>query len=174
MRSNITEIPHPGKLFVVKCLQGIQISLFPGQQDNSNALPLGHGDQSNPCPMPSLPPSRLDIDRCISCWSLSSIGERRREVEEWRGLVQIKHDCLNMQFNGWTLLVLEGRAIFLVTSRLLSDVSVIQLDCSNTIYSSSAIFPLWNNGFVLIIYLREPILYKPAGFFWASSPWESR
>ena len=42
------------------------------------------------------------------------------------------------------------------------------------IYSSSAIFPLWNYDFVLIIYLREPILYKPAGFFWASSPWESK
>ena len=29
------------------------------------------------------------------------------------------------------------------------------------------------HDFVLIIYLREPILYKPAGFFWASSPLES-
>ena len=38
------------------------------------------------------------------------------------------------------------------------------------IYSSSAIFPLWNHDFVLIIYLREPIPYKPAGFFWTSSP----
>ena len=37
------------------------------------------------------------------------------------------------------------------------------------IYSTSAIFLLWNYDFVLIIYLREPILYKPAGFFWASS-----
>ena len=45
---------------------------------------------------------------------------------------------------------------------------------SMTIYSSSAIFPLWNYDFLLIMYLREPILYKPAGFFLASSPWESK
>jgi len=42
------------------------------------------------------------------------------------------------------------------------------------IYCSSAIFPLWNYDFVLIIYLREPILYKPAGLFWACLPWESK
>jgi len=27
-----------------------------------------------------------------------------------------------------------------------------------------------NEDFVFFIYLREPILYMPAGFFWASSP----
>ena len=49
VRSNIIKIPHPRKWFVVKCLQNIQISLPPRQQDNSNALPLGQSDRSNPC-----------------------------------------------------------------------------------------------------------------------------
>ena len=44
----------------------IQISLPPGEQDQSNALPQGQQRQSNPHSMPCLPPRRHCIDRCIS------------------------------------------------------------------------------------------------------------
>ena len=45
----------------------IQISLPPGQQDNSNALPPGQSDRSKSHPIPCLPPPRwLDIDKCIN------------------------------------------------------------------------------------------------------------
>ena len=43
----------------------IQISPLLGQQDQSNALPQGQQRESNPHPMPCLPPRRLYIDRCI-------------------------------------------------------------------------------------------------------------
>ena len=43
----------------------IQISPPLGEQDQSNALPQGQQRQSNPHPMPCLPPCRLYIDRCI-------------------------------------------------------------------------------------------------------------
>ena len=50
----------------------IQISLPPGEQDQSNALPQGQQRQSNPHPMPPYalppppsPPRWLYIDRCI-------------------------------------------------------------------------------------------------------------
>ena len=46
----------------------VQLSLPPGQQDNSNALPPGQSDRSKSRPMPRLPPPRprrLNIDRCI-------------------------------------------------------------------------------------------------------------
>ena len=45
----------------------IQISPPPGEQDQSNALPQGQQRQSNPHPMPCLPPRRHYIDRCITC-----------------------------------------------------------------------------------------------------------
>ena len=47
----------------------IQISPPLGEQDQSNALPQGQQRQSNPHPMPCLPPPpprRLYIDRCIT------------------------------------------------------------------------------------------------------------
>ena len=43
----------------------IQISLPPGEQDQSNALPQEQQRQSNPHPMPCLPPAGHYIDRCI-------------------------------------------------------------------------------------------------------------
>ena len=44
----------------------IQISPPLGEQDQSNALPQGQQRQSNPHPMPCLPPRRLYFDRCIN------------------------------------------------------------------------------------------------------------
>ena len=64
---NFCQIPYPGQKCAVKCNLNppppgtglwsqtrtkIQISLSPGQQDNSNALPPGQSERSNPCPMP--------------------------------------------------------------------------------------------------------------------------
>ena len=68
VRSNITEIPRPGNDLWSRARTKIQISLPPGQQDNSNALPLGLSDQSKSHPMPRLPPTprRLHIDSCIT------------------------------------------------------------------------------------------------------------
>ena len=43
----------------------ISTSGEPGEQDQSNALPQGQQRQSNPHPMPCLPPRRLYIERCI-------------------------------------------------------------------------------------------------------------
>ena len=51
---------------VLHARRKIQISLPPGEQDRSNALPQGQQRQSNPHPMPCLPPRRHYIDRCIS------------------------------------------------------------------------------------------------------------
>ena len=50
----------------------IQISLPPGEQDQSNALPQGQQRQSNPHPMPPSP-RRLYIDRCINLSSLVGV-----------------------------------------------------------------------------------------------------
>ena len=43
-----------------------KIQIFPplGEQDQSYALPQGQQRQSNPHPMPSLPPRQHVIDRC--------------------------------------------------------------------------------------------------------------
>ena len=50
----------------------IQISLPPGEQHQSNALPQEQQRQSNPHPIPWLPPPRRHyIDRCIRCSNLS-------------------------------------------------------------------------------------------------------
>ena len=84
VRSNITEILHPRKWFVVTGRNKNSNIPNPGQPDNSNALPPRQSDQSKSRPMPRLPlpfppPRGLDIDRCIiwfSCvWKSSdSVG----------------------------------------------------------------------------------------------------
>ena len=56
------KFPTPGQKCEVNDLWSrartkIQISLPPGQQDNSNPLPPGQGDRSKSRPMPRLPPS---------------------------------------------------------------------------------------------------------------------
>ena len=57
VRSNITEIPHPENDLWSRARTKIQISLPPGQQDNSNALPPGQSmiDQI-PALCPAFPP----------------------------------------------------------------------------------------------------------------------
>ena len=74
VRSNITEIPHPGNDLWSRAWTKIQIYLPPGQQDNSNTLPRPKATDQNLalCPTsPPPPPRRLDIDRCI------------KRVEKW-------------------------------------------------------------------------------------------
>ena len=68
VRSNRTEFLTRGNDLWSQARTTIQISLSPGQQDNSNALPPGQNDRSKFRPMPRLPPTprRLDIDRCIT------------------------------------------------------------------------------------------------------------
>ena len=56
MRSNITEIPRQGNDLWSRARSKIQVSLPPGQQDNSNALPPGQSNRSKSRPMPRLPP----------------------------------------------------------------------------------------------------------------------
>ena len=56
VKSNITEIPRPGNDLWSRARTKIQISLPPGQQDNSNALAPGQSDRSKSRPMPRLPP----------------------------------------------------------------------------------------------------------------------
>ena len=56
VRSNVTEIPRPGNDLWSRAQTKIQMSLPPGQQDNSNALPPGQSDRSKSRPMPRLPP----------------------------------------------------------------------------------------------------------------------
>ena len=65
VRSNITKFPTQRNDFWSRARTKIQISLPPGQQENSNALLPGQGDRSKSHPMQCLPPCRLDIDRCI-------------------------------------------------------------------------------------------------------------
>ena len=65
VRSNIAKFPTPRNDLWSRARTKIQISLAPGQQENSNALPPGQSDRSKFRPMPRLPPRRLDIDRCI-------------------------------------------------------------------------------------------------------------
>ena len=66
----------------------IQISPPLGEQDQSNALPQGQQRQSNPHPMPCLPPPRRhDIDRCIRGWLMDgylSHASLNLPSEEWR------------------------------------------------------------------------------------------
>ena len=50
--------PHVGQ-------RNVQIFPSPGEHDRSNALSQGQQRQSNPHPMPCLPPCQLYIDRCI-------------------------------------------------------------------------------------------------------------
>lgn len=65
MRWNITEIPHPRKWFVVKCLQNFIYPYPLASKRNSNALPPGQSNRSNPCLHSTPPPSQAFIDRCI-------------------------------------------------------------------------------------------------------------
>ena len=66
----------------------IQISPPLGEQDQSNALPQGQQRQSNPHPMPCLPPPRRhDIDRCIRGWLMDgylSHASLNLPSEEWK------------------------------------------------------------------------------------------
>ena len=75
VRSNITKFSTPRNAFWPRARTKIQISLPPGQQENSNALPPGLSDRSKSRPMPRFhppPPRRLDIDRCITrCFNRS-------------------------------------------------------------------------------------------------------
>ena len=61
VRSNITKFPAPRNDLWSRARTKIQLSLPPGQQENSNALPSGQSDRSKSRPMPRRP----DIDRCI-------------------------------------------------------------------------------------------------------------
>ena len=65
VRSNITKFPTQRNDLWSRARTKIQISLPPGQQENSNVLLPGQSDRSKSRPMPHLPPSQLDIDRCI-------------------------------------------------------------------------------------------------------------
>ena len=58
MRSNITKFPTQRNDLWSRARTKIQISLPPGQQENSNALPPGQSDRSKSHPMPCLPPPR--------------------------------------------------------------------------------------------------------------------
>ena len=66
----LLKFPTPGNDLWSRAWTKIQISLPPGQQDNSNALPLG---QSNSYAPPPLPRGRqLDIDKCIRLTELEN------------------------------------------------------------------------------------------------------
>ena len=78
------KLPTPGNNFWSWTRTKIRISLLPGQQDNSNALPPSQSDQSNPRPMPRLPPRRLDIDRYTS---------QMQHCEQCKHFPE--HNCLN-------------------------------------------------------------------------------
>ena len=66
----LLKFPTPGNDLWSRAWTKIQISLPPGQQDNSNALPPG---QSNSYAPPPLPRGRqLDIDRCIRLTELEN------------------------------------------------------------------------------------------------------
>ena len=56
VRSNILKFHTPVHDLWSRARTKIQISLLPGQQDNSNVLPPDQSDRSNPHPMPRLPP----------------------------------------------------------------------------------------------------------------------
>ena len=75
MRSNIIEIPHPRTDLWSRARTKIQISLLPGQQDNSNALPPGQSNRSNPLPMPRLPPPGLTLLDALTQWK--SLQQRK-------------------------------------------------------------------------------------------------
>ena len=67
VRSNITEIPRLGNDLWSRARTKIQISLPPGQQDNSNALPPGQSDRPKSRPMLRLPPAGLTLIGALFC-----------------------------------------------------------------------------------------------------------
>ena len=67
VRSNITEIPHPENDLWSRVRTKVQISLPPGQQDNSNALPPGQSDRPKSRPMPRLPDAGLTLIGALFC-----------------------------------------------------------------------------------------------------------
>ena len=85
VRSNITKFPTPRNDLWSRAQTKIQISLPPGQQENSNALSPGQSNRSKSRPMPRLPPRRLDIDRCITIkWKLHCRSRKRKRKNKPR------------------------------------------------------------------------------------------
>ena len=78
MRLNLTEIPTPGNDLWSEARKKIQISLPLGQQDNSNALHPGPSDQSNPRPIPRLPPPPAGLT--LESLSMTFMAEGQQEV----------------------------------------------------------------------------------------------
>ena len=72
----------------------IQISPPLGEQDQSNALSQGQQRQSNPHPIPCLPPRRLYIDWCIIWNSIVQLHALQAIlISSWCNSIQFRFKC---------------------------------------------------------------------------------